>query len=268
MGWTRVLRRAALGAALLGSFGRGTGQAVRAQTTPSTGTEAAPAPALPTPAAPTPAAPSAPTAPTPAPSAPAAAAPTPAAPSAPSTATAPAAPAAPSTATAPGTTNPSDKTVPDTSISQTIELQPRPVIMLSGQATWDDGFKSLNEAFTKLTVILNKANIRLAGNPTAVFTETDDAGFKFSAMIPVDQAPDVKPDMPSDVSFGTSPGGKVMKFQHRSAYDDIDSTYEAITAYLDEKGLEAKNMFAEEYLNRTKSSDDPSLEVDILVFLK
>ena len=42
----------------------------------------------------------------------------------------------------------------------------------------------------------------------------------------------------------------------------------AITDYLDEKGLEARNMFAEEYLNRTKTSDDPSLEVDILVFLK
>ncbi len=87
-------------------------------------------------------------------------------------------------------------------------------------------------------------------------------------MIPVEKAPEGKPDLPSDVSFGMSPGGKAMKFQHRSAYDDIDSTYEAITAYLDEKGLEARNMFAEEYLNRTKTSDDPSLEVDILVFLK
>ena len=46
------------------------------------------------------------------------------------------------------------------------------------------------------------------------------------------------------------------------------STYEAITAYLDEKGLEARNMFAEEYLNQVKTSDDSSLEVDIYVFLK
>ena len=43
----------------------------------------------------------------------------------------------------------------------------------------------------------------------------------------------------------------------------------ALTVTLvDEKGLEAKNMFAEEYLNRTKSSDDNALEVDIYVFLK
>jgi effector-binding domain-containing protein len=140
--------------------------------------------------------------------------------------------------------------------------------MLNGQSTWDDGFKTLNSAFVKLNDTLAKANIHSAGNPMAVFTETDDAGFKFSAMVPIDKAPDGKPNVDPQVAFGNSPGGKVMKFQHRSAYDDIDSTYEAITAYLDEKGLEAKNLFAEEYLNRTKSPDDPSLEVDIYVFLK
>ncbi len=46
------------------------------------------------------------------------------------------------------------------------------------------------------------------------------------------------------------------------------STYEAITAYLDEKGLEAQNLFVEEYLNEAKSSDDTGLEVDIYVFVK
>jgi effector-binding domain-containing protein len=161
-----------------------------------------------------------------------------------------------------------EKSPPDTSISQTLKLDPRPVIMLSGHSTWDDGFKTLNTAFVKLNETLAKANIHSAGNPMAVFTETDDAGFKFSAMVPIDKAPDGTPNVDPEIAFGDSPGGKVMRFQHRSAYEDIDSTYEAITAYLDEKGLEAKNLFAEEYLNRTKSPDDPSLEVDIYVFLK
>ena len=62
--------------------------------------------------------------------------------------------------------------------------------------------------------------------------------------------------------------GKTMKFEHRSAYDDIDSTYEAITAYLDEKGIEAKPMFIEQYLNDVTSADDTSLQVDIYVFVK
>ena len=202
---------------------------------------------------------------------------TPAAPVVPApTPTVPAQPATPPAAQTPPAVNApdsnagsADKSPPDTSISQTLTLQPHPVIELNGQATWDEGFKTLNEAFTKLNENLAKATIKATGNPMAVFTETDDAGFKFTAMVPVEKAPDAKPgDLAADVGFGDSPGGKVMKFQHRSAYDDIDSTYEAITAYLDEKGLEAKNMFAEEYLNRTKASDDNSLEVDIYVFLK
>ena len=194
----------------------------------------------------------------------------PAAPAQPATPANPPAAGPPPAASAPDSNaGTADKSPPDTSISQTLTLQPHPVIQLNGQATWDEGFKTLNEAFTKLNDSLAKANTKPTGNPMAVFTETDDAGFKFTAMVPVEKAPDAKPaDLAADVSFGDSPGGKVMKFQHRSAYDDIDSTYEAITAYLDEKGLEAKNMFAEEYLNRTKASDDNSLEVDIYVFLK
>jgi effector-binding domain-containing protein len=59
-----------------------------------------------------------------------------------------------------------------------------------------------------------------------------------------------------------------MKFQHRGAYEEIDATYEAITAYLDEKNLEAQNLFIEEYLTPLKASDDASLEVDVYVFIK
>ena len=64
------------------------------------------------------------------------------------------------------------------------------------------------------------------------------------------------------------PAAKAIKFLHRGAYDEIDSTYDLITAYLDEKGLEAKNLFVEEYLTDTKDSDDASLQADIYVFLK
>jgi effector-binding domain-containing protein len=36
------------------------------------------------------------------------------------------------------------------------------------------------------------------------------------------------------VKIGESPSGKAIKFLHRGAYDDIDSTYDLITAFLDE----------------------------------
>ncbi len=258
----RILRRLALMTAVVGGL-TGLVSGVDAQTAPAPATPAIPVPPSATPpvAAPPPAAANPSTAAPPATVAPPAAAAPPAA--SPPAAAAPPAAASPPAASAP------DASPPDTSISQTMTLQPHPVVQVSGQSTWDEGFKTLNDSFTKLNETLAKANIKPTGNPMALFNETDDAGFKFVAMVPVAAAPDARPaDLPADISFGQSPGGKVMKFQHRSAYDDIDSTYEAITAYLDEKGLEAKNMFAEEYLNRTKASDDNSLEVDIYVFLK
>jgi effector-binding domain-containing protein len=199
------------------------------------------------------------------------AAPAPATPATPPAAT-PATPAVPPAASVPAPASPPDQAIGaspgDTSISQTIDVQPKPAVILSGSATWDNGFKTLTDVFAQLNDAISKNNLVTAGHPLTVFTSTDDAGFKYSAMIPIAEAPPGKTDLTPEIKIGETPGGKAIRFQHRASYDDIDSTYEAITAYLDEKGLEAKNMFAEEYVKMTKTSDDPSLEVDIYVFLK
>ena len=48
----------------------------------------------------------------------------------------------------------------------------------------------------------------------------------------------------------------------------MDNTYEAITNYLDEKRLEAKDMFIEQYETDPVTSDGKKLTVDVLVLLK
>jgi effector-binding domain-containing protein len=115
---------------------------------------------------------------------------------------------------------------------------------------------------------MDKAGLKASGHPLTVFVETDDAGFRYEAMIPLEKAPEGKSELTKDIKIGSSPSGKAMKFQHRGAYEEIDATYEAITAYLDEKNLEAQNLFIEEYLTPLKASDDASLEVDVYVFIK
>ena len=50
------------------------------------------------------------------------------------------------------------------------------------------------------------------------------------------------------MSIGKSPEGKALKFVHRGSYDNMDNTYEAITNHLDDKKLEAKDTFIEEYI--------------------
>jgi effector-binding domain-containing protein len=144
----------------------------------------------------------------------------------------------------------------------------RPVALMRGSATWDDGFKTITGALAQIQSEMQKAGLTASGHPFTVFVETDDAGFRYEAMVPLDKAPEGKSELTKDIQIGSSPSGKAMKFQHRGAYDDIDATYEAITAYLDEKNIEAQNLFLEEYLTDPKAADDQSLEVDIYVFIK
>ena len=71
-----------------------------------------------------------------------------------------------------------------------------------------------------------------------------------------------------DLALGHSPEGKALKFVHRGSYDDLDNTYEAITNYLDDKRLEAKDMFIEEYVTDPTITDAKKLIVNVYVVLK
>jgi effector-binding domain-containing protein len=160
------------------------------------------------------------------------------------------------------------ETPADSIAGQALDIPARPVARLRGQGSWTDGLKTLSEAVAKAKAAAEKAGLTADGRPLVAFTETDDNGFHFEAMLPLAKAPEGKLKLDGGVEIGASPAGKALKFQHRGPYAEIDSTYEAITAFLDEKGLDTKNLFVEEYLTDLKTSDDDGLEVDIYVFLK
>ena len=196
---------------------------------------------------------------------------------------APAAPATPPAATAPATTPqaatppaaapaappaPDSQQSDDSSTGQTLDMVAHPAAYIEGKANWSEGFGALMGAIATINGELTKAGLAASGRPIAVFVETDDTGFGYRAMVPIDKAPEGTTALSDAVKLGETPAGHAMKFEHRGSYEDIDSTYEAITAYLDEKGLEAANMFVEEYLNDVKTADDPNLQVDIYVLLK
>ncbi len=157
--------------------------------------------------------------------------------------------------------------VPDDASAVTFELTSRPVAYTTASAEWADGFKSVVGEIAKVEAAIKKAGLTPAGHPFALFLATDDKSFQFEAMVPLAEKPDGK-NLSDGVKIGEFPSGKAMKFLHRGAYDDIDSTYDLITAFLDEKGLESQNRFVEEYLTDTTEPDDANLEADIYVFLK
>jgi len=144
-------------------------------------------------------------------------------------------------------------------------LAPKKVVMLKGNANWDSAFDALIEGFKALTALLDKEGVKASGNPMIVYTSTDDTGFTFIAEIPVDQ--DVK-NLGKSMSMGNSPDGKALKFVHRGSYDNMDNTYEAITNHLDDKKLEAKDTFIEEYITDPLKTAEDKLVINVYVPLK
>ncbi len=157
--------------------------------------------------------------------------------------------------------------VPSDASAATLELMPRTVAYLHASANWEDGFKTVRGELDKVAAAIKKAGLTASGHPFALFVETDDKSFQFDAMVPIAEKPAVS-ELSDGVKIGQSPAGKAIKFLHRCAYDEIDSTYDLITAFLDEKGLESQNRFIEEYLTDTTEPDDANLEADIYILLK
>jgi effector-binding domain-containing protein len=215
------------------------------------------APSTPAPASPSPA----PTAP-PAVQTPAAPSPAPAKPGEAPSATNPA-------PTAPEGANPvGPATSGEGSTGENVDLPARPFAYVEGKADKDEIYSAILNSLSSVKRDMDKTNLAPSGRPLAVFVESDDTGFKFHAGYPVAAAPEGKSSLSDTVKIGQTPSGKAMRFEHQGAYGDIDATYDAITAYLDDKGIDAQDTFIEEYANDVKDPDDPTLQVNIYVLLK
>jgi effector-binding domain-containing protein len=146
-----------------------------------------------------------------------------------------------------------------------ITLEPKTVVILRGTANWDSAFDTLIDSFKSLSGLLDKQGIKPSGNAMIVYTATDDTGFTYLAELPVDQDPK---NLTKDMSMGKSPDGKALKFVHRGSYDNMDNTYEAITNHLDDKKLEAKDTFIEEYITDPLKTEEDKLVINVYVPLK
>ena len=154
------------------------------------------------------------------------------------------------------------------STGETVDLVAKPFAYIEGKADRDSIFSAILGSLGLVKTDMEKAGLKAAGPPLAIFVGSDDSGFRYHAGYPLAAAPEGKTSLSDAVKIGQTPAGKAMRFQHLGAYADIDATYDAITAYLDEKGIDAADSFIEEYPTDVKDVDDPRLEVDIFVLLK
>ena len=187
-----------------------------------------------------------------------------AAPQAPAAAPVPAVPALPAPAAAPGSGDSGSQS--GDVFGQNTSLTAKTIVYVKGSGTWDKAFETITAAFKKIDAYLDKEGIKANGLPMTIFTATDDTGFDYEAAVPVAEAPKNLPH--GDIAAGQSPEGTALKFVHRGSYDDLDNTYEAITNYLDDKKLEARDMFIEEYVTDPVKADAGKLVINVYVLIK
>ncbi len=162
-------------------------------------------------------------------------------------------------------------TQPIDAFGQEVTLAPKTIVYVAGSGTWDKAYDDLVDAFKKVDGYLEGAGLKPSGPAMTIFTSTDDTGFDFKAAIPLAEPPKSPPEDGAagrGIAVGQSPDGKVLKFVHRGSYDDMNQTYEAITNYLDDKGLDAKDLLIEEYVTDLVTSPQDMLVVNVLVPLK
>jgi effector-binding domain-containing protein len=175
-------------------------------------------------------------------------------------ATAQRAPAAPPTLDSPSPLQPGD------AFGEEVTLPERTIVYIKGHSNWDAAFETLVDALKSLKEYLDKQGIKPTGAAMTIYTQTDDSGFRFEAALPIAQAPANPPK--GDIAIGQAPAGKALKFVHRGSYDAMDATYEAITNYLDDKRLEAKELFIEEYATDPTTTAPDKLVINVYVPVK
>jgi len=155
---------------------------------------------------------------------------------------------------------------PGQPFAEEVTLTAKPIVYLKGTATWDTAFDTLVDSYKSVYTFLDRQGIKPAGPAMTIYTASDDTGFEFQAAVPVAEPPKDPPQ--GDLTVGASPEGKALKFIHRGSYDSLDTTYDAITHYLDENKLEAEELYVEQYVTDLLSTPEDNLVIEVLVPIK
>jgi effector-binding domain-containing protein len=147
-----------------------------------------------------------------------------------------------------------------------VTLTAKTIVASKGTATWDNAYETLVEALKVIYGYLDKQGIQPAGPAMTIYLSTDDTGFQFQIGVPIAEAPKDPPK--GDIVIAKSPEGKALKFIHRGSYDSMDTTYEAITNHLDEKKLDAKDLFVEQYVTDPRTTPEDKLVIEVYVPIK
>ena len=143
---------------------------------------------------------------------------------------------------------------PGDAFGEEVTLPERTIIYLKGHSNWDAAFDTLVDAFKSLNEYLDKQGIKPTGPAMTIYTA--DRRHRFFDSRP----PCRSPRRRRIRRKATSPSARRRPARRSNSSTAAPttrwtSTYEAITNYLDDKQLEAKDVFIEEYVTDPVTTD-------------
>lgn len=146
-----------------------------------------------------------------------------------------------------------------------IELKERPTAAIRFRTPVSELPNMMGQVYGEIAGYMGKNGIQFAGPPFAMYYNMDmdnlDVEIGFPVMERIEGEGRVQP--------GTLPGGKMATAKHSGPYATIETAYNALTAFVKEKGLTAdEGCMYEEYLNSPEDTPPEKLETNIYFLLK
>jgi effector-binding domain-containing protein len=153
-------------------------------------------------------------------------------------------------------------TLPIDAFGQEVTLPEKTIVYVTGSGEWETAYDTLRAAFKSVKTFLDKQGVTPAGPALTIYTAMDDVSFNFQAAWPVTALP--KGPL-GDFATGTSPSGKALRFVHRGSFEAMTQTYDAVSHYVEEKQISARELLVEEYVSDILTAPSDNLVINIFV---
>jgi len=147
---------------------------------------------------------------------------------------------------------------------QIIERKETPTLSVRYRTPAADLPNSMGPIYGEIAAYMGKSGIPFAGPPFAMYYNMDMNDLDVEIGFPVAKVTAGE----GRISAGKLPGGSFATAKHTGPYTALEETYNALTAFVKDKGVQMETFMFEEYLNSPEDTPPETLETAIYFPLK
>ena len=149
---------------------------------------------------------------------------------------------------------------------EVVNVEPLQILYVSGSTSQEAGdvAEALAAAFAEITVFMADNDLEMSGQPMAITRGWDEAGYRFDAAIPVDEAPG---STTGNVMSGFSPSGPAVRYVHLGSYDGMLEAYDQLAAFMASNGLVEGAVSWEHYISDPGNTPEEEIVTHIYFLL-